>query len=119
MGIIRKGMPYVPPKNYVSPEEETRKQYLAYLEKRLNDRLEEEKKIKELEFHNWKATADLAEILKSAPEYVRGKTGPIMDIYLDGHFTEHVWPKILGKFSANSEERVRIADEIRHSLENA
>ena len=119
MGIVRNGTPYVPPANYRSVEDEQRHQYLNYLKRKESERLEEEKKIKDFEFQNWKLTADLTEAIKTAPEYMRGKTGPMLDVYLDGYFEQNIWPKLISKFSNNSEERNQIANEIRKSLDHA
>jgi hypothetical protein len=115
MGIIRKGVPYVPPKNYMSPADEARLQYLKYVESRERERAEQEIKIKEFEFRNWKATADLTEILRNAPEYVRGKAGPILDVYLDDCFDKEVWPKIIiSKTSTECESEIR--NQVKESL---
>ncbi len=115
MGILRRGVPYVPPKNYISPEDEARVEYLKYLESREKERVEKENQIREFEFKNWKATADLTEILRNAPEYVRGKTGPILDVFLDAHFEKEVWPKISAT-KVVSEGESEIRRQIQESL---
>ncbi len=58
---------------------------------------------------------DLTEILRNAPEYVRGKTGPILDVFLDAHFEKEVWPKISAT-KVVSEGESEIRRQIQESL---
>ena len=116
MGIVRKGMPYVPPANFVAPEDEAQLKYLKYLEDKQRIRVEQEHKILDLEFMNWKASGDLTDALKAAPEYTRGKPGPLMDAHLKAYFDERIRPTVLNKFGTSGDERSQIAQEIQSSL---
>jgi hypothetical protein len=53
MGILRKGMPYTPPENYESPEDEAFRKYLESKRVQLQRRKAMEQELIELEFQEW------------------------------------------------------------------
>ncbi len=116
MGIVRNGNPYVPPLNYRSAEDERRLQYLNYLKRKEKERQEEEQKILDLEFTEWRRGLSESELLKLLPEFAR-KPGLIQDSALKSHFENEVWPERqaigLGLTTVNREQ---FSYETSHSL---
>ncbi len=87
MGILRKGMPYTPPDNYVSPRE-------AAIRKILEIRKKEEesaKELKELEFRKWLRETPVEEKKKLVGESYGIKyteESPLILARLRGHYNE-------------------------------
>jgi hypothetical protein len=101
MGIIRKGIPYVPPANYISFEDESRIKYLAALKAREEARAQQEQEIKTLALRDWfrsLSEADKATIKESAPAHARER-GPAQQLYIEAYFEEKIWPSLESKFS--------------------
>ncbi len=93
MGILRKGIPYAPPENYVSPEDEARQQYRERMKRLEEKRAVEAQEIWDLHFREWEAKLTADECILILPEYAR-KAGPVRESCLKNHFSEQVWPEL-------------------------
>ncbi len=118
MGIVRKGTPYSPPTNYISPEEERRIKYLSSLKAREEARVQQEEEIKALAFKDWfhgLSEAEKANLKSIAPKHAQER-GPAQQIFVQEYFDKNIWPNIFSNFSNNSEERSKIESQVRESL---
>ena len=93
MGILRKGIPYAPPENYLSPEDELRREYRERMKSLEEKRVSEAQEIWDLHFREWEAKLSSEECAKILPEYVK-KSGPMRENCLKSHFNEHIWPEL-------------------------
>jgi hypothetical protein len=93
MGILRKGIPYAPPENYVSPEDEARREYCERMKQIEEKRASEAQEIFDLHFRAWEAKLVPEERDRILPEYAK-KRGPMSENCLRSHFTDQVWPEL-------------------------
>jgi predicted transcriptional regulator len=99
MGTLTKGRHYNPPENYISPQQESARQYLEAkkAEKEKEKQLQEE--AMELAFSDWKNTMSdeeietlIDEILKESPDFVR-KEKMTRNISIYNHYKGNIWPQ--------------------------
>jgi hypothetical protein len=67
MGILRKGIPYTPPENYESPEDEARRKYLDAKRIQNERRIAIERETFEIEFQEWKDALSYEQRKEIAP----------------------------------------------------
>ena len=121
MGILRKGIPYAPPENYESEADEVRRRTREFKERKDRERQDEERKLIDLEFSEWKSGLSDSERLNIVPDFAR-KPGPIQDSALRSHFESEVWPTLsapidcLGRSNSDSQQ---IREMISDSLDGA
>ena len=116
MGIIRKGLPYAPPENYESPEQIARRTYLDGKRRIEEQRLAEEREMRDLEFSEWRRGLSQAQITGLVPEVVLD-IAPARESSLRVHFEEQVWPNRCAQIlDTDGEERTRIQAAVAESL---
>ena len=93
MGILSKGIPYAPPENYVSSEDELRREYRERMKSLEEKRVSEAQEIWDLHFREWESKLSSNECARILPEYAK-KSGPMRENCLKSHFNEHVWPEL-------------------------
>ena len=93
MGILRKGIPYAPPENYVSQDDEARHNYRERMKQLEEKRAVEAQEIWDLHFREWEARLSAEECAQILPEYAK-KVGPVRESCLKNHFNEQVWPEL-------------------------
>ena len=112
MGIVRKGMPYAPPENYESPADEARRKTREFKERKVREREEELKQLRDLDFKEWRQELSLKEILTIVPEFAE-RPGQVQESYLKKHHEEVLWPERSAKLD---ETRAAIQLQIEDSL---
>jgi hypothetical protein len=90
MGILKKGIPYAPPENYVTPEEEALKKYLSAKKAQAEKRELLERELQDSEFQEWVRGLDASEKREIAPQAQEG--GLLYLGQLRVHFDQVVWP---------------------------
>ena len=90
MGILKKGIPYAPPENYVTPEQEALKKYLSAKKAQAAQRELLERELQEMEFQEWVRSLNASEKREIAPQAQEG--GPLYLGQLRLHFEQAVWP---------------------------
>jgi hypothetical protein len=116
MGILRKGLPYAPPENYESPEQTARRIYLDGKRRLEEQRLSEERELRDLEFAEWRRGITREQIADIVPDVVRDII-PARDSSLKAHFDEQVWPARCAAIPGSVEaEQVDIRRQIKESL---
>ena len=116
MGILRKGMPYAPPENYESAADEARRKTREFKARKERERQDEDQKLLDLDFSEWRRGIAADELAALLPEYAR-KPGPIQDSALKTHFETNVWPERSQEFlRVTQNDRTAIAQQIEESL---
>jgi hypothetical protein len=90
MGILRRGMPYTPPENYESPQDEARRKYLESKRAQLSRRQAMEKEIVELEFQEWKGTLSVTQRKALAP-HAKIEGSEMQTSTLREYFLSHIY----------------------------
>ena len=119
MGIVRKGAPYAPPENYESPEAEARRKYLDGKRRLEEQKLAEEKELRDLAFAEWRRGLTQAQANELVPD-------PVKDIprareaSLQNHFEEQIWPELeAARLGVSEEDRQQVRAAIAQSLGEA
>ena len=95
MGILKKGIPYAPPENYVTPEQEALQKYLSAKKVQAEKREVLERELQDVEFQEWVRALDASEKREIAPQGQEG--GPLYLGLLRNHFDQTVWPSVREK----------------------
>ena len=92
MGILRKGLPYLPPENYEPRETRAFRQYVEHRERQKAVREELEKRKFELDLDDWIEKLSEEEIphLIDEPQY-RDKDSPFRKGALSLYFKKNIW----------------------------
>ena len=116
MGIVRKGIPYAPPENFESPAEETRRKIREFKERKERERQDDEQRIRDLEFAEWRRGVSTNELARLLPEWAQ-KPGQIQDSAIRTHFDEKVWPEQeAARLGVSVSERAEIRAAVTQSL---
>jgi hypothetical protein len=93
MGILRKGAPYIPPQNYISPQDKALEEYLIH--KRLADarRKKMEDEAQDLAYAEWLRDVSQDKIQEIIPER-RYQEEPFRSGMLKDYFKKNVWPGV-------------------------
>ncbi len=91
IGILKKGDPYSPPSNYVSPRDKALKLYNERMRELNAKRSVEEQTAQEYAFAEWSETVPEQEIKKISPTFSKGSTGFIS--VLKDFFLKNIWPQ--------------------------
>jgi hypothetical protein len=105
MGILRKGIPYIPPENYESPEIRAFRKYIEHKERQKATREDLEKRNFELDLDDWINKQSEEELNKAIdePRY-RDKESPFRRGALSVYFKKNIWTPLRLKEPFASEE---------------
>ena len=105
MGILRKGVPYIPPENYESPEIRAFRKYIEHKERQKATREDLEKRNFELDLDDWINKQSEEELNKAIdePRY-RDKESPFRRGALSVYFKKNIWTPLRLKEPFASEE---------------
>lgn len=123
MGIVRRGAVYTPPPNYVSPTDGARAKYLAFLEAKERKREQEEKRILELQFMEWRRTLSLDQIRSICPDFAQ-RPGPAQNSFLSVYYEKNVHSSLVidqtsgeANVVSSEEDDIMIRNEAHDALE--
>ena len=115
MGILRKGIPYAPPDNYESPEDEARRKYLEAKRAQIARRDAIERETLELEFEEWKNSLTPTNCRELAP-HAKIDGSEMQLAALKQYFKESVYLNRLKEIPIEKNETI---DEIRKQIRDS
>lgn len=105
MGILRKGVPYIPSKNYVSPEEKLLEKYLTRQRLAHAHRKKMEEEAQDLACAEWLQDVSQDKIQEIIPER-RYQEEPFRSGMLKDYFKKNIWPGILSGVLKGASEKI-------------